>query len=268
MVKEMKTFQRLTLTAMLATSALLATGCSGNGAQAVPAPSTTESAASATVAATTAPTTSAVPAVALPAGIIAKGVANDGKGQYLQTSIADTDPAMQYNPAITDDAAKAHYSAADLADAQKVIVKFIAEEAIDSTLNGGTDIDGWFAAHKDEIFPTNQAIMLSELKAGKDDVAREQWIASKPGYSYVHGADTPRVTARTITPTKFRYVESGSLQGVMLDTNVSYSMKVTGGSHTGIQSTTATISFAVAKDSADGKWKIAGYNSHYTTAEG
>lgn len=206
--------------------------------------------------------------VSFPDGIVAKGVANDGIGAYLQTSIADTDPAMQYNPAITDDAAKAHYSAAQLADAQKVIVRFIAEEAIDSTLNGGNaDVDGWWAAHKDQIHPSNQAIMLNDLKAGKDDVAREQWIAKKTGYSYVHGADTPRVTARTITPVKFYYVETGPLQGLMLDTTAAYSMAVKGGlGH--IQNSTAEISYAVAIDPADGKWKIAGYDAGFHTREG
>ena len=204
----------------------------------------------------------------LPNGMIAKGVANDGKGDYLQTSIADTDPAMKYNPAITDDAAKAHYSETDLAEAQKVIVRFIAEEAIDSTINGGTDVDGWWAAHKDEIHPLNQ-VMLQDLKSKDDLLARERWIADRPGYSYVHGASTTRVTERTITPTKLRYVESSNLQGVMLDTNASWSMAVTGGTHGNVQNTTATISFAVAKDPADGnKWKIAGYNANYNTAEG
>lgn len=47
---------------------------------------------------------------------------------------------MQYDPAIVDDAAKAHFSEAELTEAQRMIVRFIAEEAIDSTLNGGTDI--------------------------------------------------------------------------------------------------------------------------------
>jgi hypothetical protein len=270
--ERMKTFQRLTLTAILAASALLATGCSGNGSQAVPAPSTTDSAASATVTATTAPKANAVPAVALPAGIIAKGVANDGKGDYLQTSISDSDPAMQYNPAIADDGAKAHYSAADLAEAQKVAVKFIAEEAIDSTLNGGSgDIASWWASHKNEIHPLNQDIMLTDMKNDKGDKAvidTEAWMASKPGYSYVHGATTTRVKTRTITPTALRFVQSGTLEGVMLDTKASWTMEVTGGTHTGVQSTTAELSFAVAKDPADGKWKIAGYNTNYHTAEG
>ena len=270
MVKEMKTFQRLTLTAMLAASVLLATGCSGNNERTDPTPSSVAGTASpvSSAAPATVPTPTAVPAAALPAGIIAKGVANDGKGDYLQTTIADTDPAMQYNPALADDAAKAHYSEADLAEAQKVAVKFIAEEVIDSTLNGGGNVDTWWAAHKDQIHPLNQDMMLSELKAGKDNVARESWMATKPGYSYVHGADTPRVQSRTITPVAFRYVESDTLQGVMLDTQISYSMKVTGGTHTGIQSTTANASYAVAKDPADGKWKIAGYKANFQTSEG
>lgn len=272
MVKEMKTFQRLTLTATLAVAALLATGCSGNGAQAAdPVPSTTASQTASSTPTTKGSDTPSAAAVTLPAGIVAKGVANDGKGEYLQTTIADTDPAMKYNPAITDDAAKAHYSEVDLAEAQKMIVKFIAEEAIDSTLNGGTDVDGWWAAHKDQVLPENQAVMLADIKNdnGKQQVlARESWMSAKPGYSYLHGATTPRIQSRTITPTALRFVESGGLQGVMLDTNVSYSMKVTGGTHSGIQSTTATLSFAVAKDPTDGKWKIAGYNTNYTTAEG
>jgi hypothetical protein len=115
-----------------------------------------------------------VPRRLLPGGLVAKGVANDGKGDYLQTSIADTDPAMKYNPAIADDAAKAHYSEAELAEAQKVIVRFIAEEGIDSTLNNGTDIDGWFAANKDQIHPAVHDIVLADLKADKDVVARER----------------------------------------------------------------------------------------------
>ncbi|QHK20693.1 hypothetical protein GU243_14230 [Pseudarthrobacter psychrotolerans] len=204
----------------------------------------------------------------MPSGIVAKGVANDGKGDYLQTSIADTDPAMRYNPAITDDAAKAHFSEAELAEAQKVIVRFIAEEAIDSTLNDGTDIDGWFAAHKDQISPVDQPLMLDDVKSSKDIVARERWMATKPGLSYVHGADTPRVTARTITPIALSYVEGNGEQGVQLDTTTSYEMAVAvDGKRKKVQSTTAELSFAAAKDPADGKWKIAGWNTNYHTAE-
>lgn len=202
-------------------------------------------------------------------GIISKGIANDGTGNYLQTSIADTDPAMTYNPAITDEAAKAHYSEAELAEAHKVIVRFIAEESIDSTLNGGsTDVDGWYAAHKDQIHPANQTIMFNDLKAGKDDVSREQWITKREGYSYLHGDTTQRISERTITPTQLYYVESSDLRGVMLDTTATWSMKVTGGAHTGIQYTTAEISYSAAIDPADGKWKIAGYDTNYHTVEG
>jgi hypothetical protein len=205
----------------------------------------------------------------LPNGIVAKGVANDGKGEYLQTSIADTDPAMKYNPAITDGAAKAHFSEAELAEAHKTAVKFIAEEAIDSTLNGGTDVDGWFAAHKDQIHPLNQDIMLNDMKSEKDILARERWMTSRPGYSYAHGATTPRVISRTITPIALRYAGTAPLHGVMLETTASYEMAVEKKDAPDIvQSSTAEMSFAVIIDPADGKWKIAGYDTNYHTAAG
>lgn len=246
--------------ALIFTSACSASEAAAPAGTAFPSASAS---ASATPSATPAPT--ATFPYTLSSGLIAKGIANDGHGDYIQTSIADTDPAMQYNPAITDDAAKAHYSAAELADAQKFIVRFIAEEAIDSTLNNGTDVDGWLAAHKDEMHPANQAGLLSDLKAGKVVMARETWMADRPDLSYVHGAGTPRVKSRTITPVKLRYVTSANLQGVMLDTTASYAMAVNRGTLKTTQSTTAELSFAVAKDPADGKWKIAGYNANYHT---
>lgn len=260
---------RKILTATGIAGALVFTSsCSASGAL-TPSPTDTSSPPSISQTATPSPTATSAPTPTLAAGIIAKGAANDGKGVYLQTSIADTDPAMKYDPAIADADAKAHYSEAELADAQKAAVKFVAEEAIDSTLNGGgTDIDGWYAAHKGQIHPANQSIMLADLKAGKNAVARESWMADKPGYSYVHGDNTPRVTSRTITPTAIAYVESGSLQGVWVDTKVSYTMKVTGGAGANNQSSTAELSYAMAKDPADGKWKIAGYDSNFHTAEG
>lgn len=176
---------------------------------------------------------------------------------------------MQYNPAIADAAAKAHFSAADLAEAQKVIVRFIAEEAIDSTLNGGDgDVDAWWAAHKDQIHPSYQGEILKTLRESSGDktvLATENWMKSKPDLSYVHGDSTPRVSSRTINPTALRFVEDSQLQGVMLDTNVVYSMKVTRAAGPGVQNSTGEVSFAAAKDPADGEWKIAGYNTAYHT---
>lgn len=244
--------------------------CSSPEPASAPVQSPSGSASSAPTA--TAEPTAATVALKMPAGITIKGVANDGVGDYLQTSISDDDPAMKYNPAIADAGAKAHYSEAELAEAQKVVVKFIAEEAIDSTLNGGKgNVDVWWNTHKNQIHPLNQDAMLIDLKnPEKAMLSTERWMAEKPTpYTYVHGTETPRVTARTITPLALRFVESANLQGVMLDTNVTYSMEVTDGKKRNIQNSTGKLSFAVAKDPADGgKWKIAGYLTDYKTLEG
>lgn len=251
----------------IAGALIFTSSCSSSGSLGASGPTDTSSPSSISQTASPSSTHAAVPV--LPAGIVAKGVANDGKGDYVQTSISDTDPAMLYNPAIADSAAKFNFSPTDLADAQKVAVKFIAEEAIDSTLNGGNDVDSWWAAHKDEIHPANQDIMLKDLKSDQDILARERWMVKFPGYSYVHGDTTPRVSARTITPTQISYVESPTLKGVTVVANASWSMNVTGGGKNGnVQKSTAKLSFSVAKDPADGKWKIAGYNTTYNTAEG
>jgi hypothetical protein len=248
MVQQMKTFPRLTFTAMLVASAFLVSGCGGHSET---------------------PSTAPAAAPTLSAGLVVKGVANDGTGDYLQTTIADSDPAMTYNPALADEAAKKHFSDADLAEAQKAAVKFIAEEAIDSTLNGGgNDVDVWYEAHKDVILPANQSTMLNDLKSGKGILAREEWMTKRTGYSYVHGADIPRVTERTITPKKLSFVEKNNLQGVKVSTEVNYSMPVIGGTHSKIQTTKGEVSFSVSKDPADGKWKIAGYNTAYHTTAG
>ena len=262
--------RKIVAAAGIAGALLFTSACSASVAAAPAGTSSPSGSASATAAPSSA---SAIPVTfpfTLPSGLVAKGVANDGTGDYLQTSIADTDPAMKYNPVIADDAAKAHFSEAELAEAQKVIVRFIAEEAIDSTLNDGVDVDGWYAAHKDQIHPASQDLTLKAIRSDKDILSRERWMAARPGYSYVHGANTPRVTSRTITPVKLEYVEGADLQGVMLTTTASWDMAVDKqGAMSSVQVSTGEINFAAAKDPADGKWKFAGWNdTNYHTAEG
>lgn len=260
--------RKIVAAAGIAGALIFTSACSAPETTSAAATSGTSDAAPASATASTVPSPTTAAQEILPNGLVAKGVANDGKGDYVQTSIADTDPAMKYNPAITEDAAKTHYSDADLAEAQKVIVKFIAEEAIDSTLNGGGgNIDGWWVAHQDQIHPLNRDLMLSEMKSGGTIVDHESWMAEQPDLAYVHGKTTSRLNSRTITPVKLRFVEGNGLQGVMLDTTASWEMGVTFETGSKVQPTTAEMSIAVAKDDADGKWKIAGYNTNFHTTE-
>jgi hypothetical protein len=109
--------------------------------------------------------------------------------------------------------------------------------------------------------------MLGELKSDKSPLDEERWMAEQPDLAYVHGNATSRLNNRTITPVKLRYVTSNNLQCVILDTNASWEMEVTFANGSKVQPTTADISVAVAKDDADGKWKIAGYNTNFHTTE-
>jgi hypothetical protein len=255
---------RRTVSALgIAGALIFASACSASVAASPAGTSSPSESASASATATPTPTASS-----LARGVVAKGVANDGIGDYLQTSITDGDPAMTYDPAVVTDAAKAHFSVAELTEAQRMVVRFIAEEAIDSTLNGGTDVDGWFAAHKEQIYPAAQEMMLSDLKAGKTVLANETWMAAQPGLSYLHGADKSRVKTRNISLGKLDYAENAGLQAVWVDTAASYEMPVTWGEgRNKVQSTSAQLGFAAAKDPDDGKWKIAGWDTNYSTAE-
>jgi hypothetical protein len=96
---------------------------------------------------------------------------------------------------------------------------------VTSTLNGGTDIDGWWAAHKDQIHPANQ-VMLTDLNAGRVILSTEAWMAKRHA-SYDQGANTYRVNERDIAPLKLYFVESAEAQVVVLDTSASYEMPVT-----------------------------------------
>lgn len=72
--------------------------------------------------------------------------------------------------------------------------------------------------------------MLKDLRdPAKDILARECCMIAQPDLSYAHGADTPRVTSRIISPQKLSYVEGSNVQGVYLDTKVTYNMVVTCG---------------------------------------
>ena len=96
------------------------------------------------------------PAEYVPAGpSIAGGeVIKTDKGEYLQSTIADDDPAMTYDPTTALGKPTDYLSLEQIEKGQKFAVKFIAEEVIDSPLNhNASSVDDWWSinANKFEI---------------------------------------------------------------------------------------------------------------------
>lgn len=115
----------------------------------------------------------------LPPGVTVKAVVNNGRGTYLQTSIGDDNPAMKYSPDRADEATKAKYTPEQLQEAQQFIVRFIAEEGLDSTINGGGDAEAWWSVHEEHFHPDAHAAIYADLIAGKKVIQRELWQQEK-----------------------------------------------------------------------------------------
>ena len=162
---------------------------------------------------------------------------------------------------------------ADILAAQQAIVSFIAEQGIDSPLNGGLMTrDDWWAKNKKYFHPDYHDNMYQDISEGKLVVLQETWQKEKYGdaYHYVTSPDQPRIYNRTIKPTVLWLVEP-NYKTVALEAEVSYDMPVVpnvGLTGTGVQKSSGTMTFSATKDATTGKWLIDGYDHKMNTTEG
>lgn len=215
-----------------------------------------------TTAPVTSPTTisaTATPSAPVKGGIPTKGVADGGHGKYLQTTIDDSDPAMKYNAALATPTATSMYSSEDLAAVQKKAVKFMAEEGLDATANGG-DAEAWWAAHSGEIAPSYQVQAHDDVINNKGFVVTDAILGGK--YKYADDATKPRIANRELTVTKIDVLGSGAIavfanakydvNAINLETNKPE--QVTG---------VATMAYSYTKDSTTQQWLISGYQNQF-----
>jgi hypothetical protein len=233
-----------------------------------PAPTSSPTSISQTATPSASPSASASVPAAIGTPAPTAGVVTTSKGSYLQSTISPDDPAMKVNQSIVDPSVQS-MDPADLQAAQQSVVKFTAEEGIDSTLNGGGEnTDQWWEKNKSKLSPTYHTEMLQTLKEGKPFVMNENWQNSYDGkYQYITSADKPRIYDRVITP---KAIWSPSAGTVAVQMEVSYKMPVkpgVGKTGTGIQSTAGTMTYSATKD-ANGNWLIDGYDHEMKTTEG
>lgn len=210
------------------------------------------------------------------AGTVVNGIptkpelAFDGKNYYVQTTIADDDPAMTYDRNITTDIARNLYTHEELADGQVFATKFVAEEVLDSTLNDNpTDkgtIEKWFAKNKENIDPEQHqsfVTALNEPPNGENEfLIRGDYRAG--AYQLASGADQLRVLSRTITPTAIRAdtIDGKPYVEYEAKVRVAYNAKINGLNST--ETVDAKVQTTLRKDPTSGKWVIAGANNVFT----
>lgn len=198
-----------------------------------------------------------------------KGLANDGKGEYLQTTISAEDPAMTVIPETVDPSASERFTADEIQDAQRFVATFIAEETIDSTLSANptdrTTIDAWWSRNKDKIESSNLDVLYADITSSDENkplVIRGFFRDGK--YQLMYGASQPHVIDRTLTPTSVKGGDVNGMKLIAFDFDASYNLVANQDGKQTPETTTATISYTVTKE-ATGQWQITGYTTHFNT---
>lgn len=209
-------------------------------------------------------------------GDVVKGIptkselANNGKGEYIQTTISDDDPAMKFNSAlVTTPEASKLFTDAEMEDAQKFVMRYIAEEIIDSQINDNStdtkNIDDWWAKNKDKMAPQYQEEFLSSLKG--DDLTKALVFRTNfRTYSLDYGKDKTRVFDRKLTVDK---IQGGTINGssvLIFDASGNFSMPAVVGDSVKQEDTSASFRLSVSKEPSTGKWVIVGAKNTFKTA--
>lgn len=230
---------------------------------------------SASVLETPTPTTSATTSASSLAGTVINGIptkkeiVQDENGPYIQSTIEVDDPAMKYNPAVVEATALEAYSAEDIAKAQQFVIQHIAEEGIDSILNGTKAnqeiVDKWWAANKDKYDPQYSAEIPVRL-ASNDKVVMPLYRYTGEKSKLVSGENVTHVNSRSITPVAIR---AGELEGKMrlgfqVNSNTVYNIVTESGNKT-VNAVSAEWIYTLTKNDSNGEWMISGFQNTFTS---
>lgn len=197
-------------------------------------------------------------------------LAYDGKNYYVQTTIADDDPAMTYNPNITTDVARNLFTPEELKEGQIFATKFVAEEVLDSTLNDNYSdkdtIDKWVTKNKEKFAPEQYDSFVKNLNrpyTNEDEVlVRGGYRENK--YELTSGVEQTRILSRSITPTVIRADTIGGKPYVEYEAKVRVAYKVKVNGQDTVETVDAKLQTILYKDPTTGKWGIAGANNIFT----
>lgn len=251
---------------MLAALTFVGSGCSAPevGTAASPSASATEATRTQT------PSPTSVQSARESNGVPIKGPAQNKNGKYLQTTLNPVDPVVgAFDPkSVTGDAVNT-FSADELKEAVRIAEVFIAEEGIDSTLNGSNDpadVDAWWRTNKSRFTPKLQADAYEYVKAGNTLVVRGAWDKANTGNrQYWYDENSSRIQIRENT-IKSVDVSSKFPNSVGVDTNLNYIIwgKDEAGKKYPIN-VKGNFYLNLRKDeTTDGKWLIDGQNCNYT----
>ena len=194
---------------IVAAALLFVTACAAEGDPAA-GPGSASSSPAATE--TSVPIDTPMPSAAdYPDGIVPNGPSTIGADPYIRSTIADDDTAMQYDPSLAPSDVKAAFTEDQLSDALQFVVRFLAENYVDTPLINSAADDGkaWFEQNKGVLNPKGHDDYLMRLStpAGARSVPGPADGPVIPALNFMDGdavlevvysQDEPRVTERNI----------------------------------------------------------------------
>lgn len=261
-------FQKATAIAGAATMLFLVTSCTAGTAQVNAAPES-----SAVASPSSSPSAAATtPSGPKPGDVInglptKKELANDGKGSYIQATVAEDSPLFDYKPSVVDGTASALFSKAEILEAQKIAIKFTVEEVLDSTMNGNpTDAankEAWWAKNKDMYHPSVQKEFYADVLGNNEEKPFVYRGYFRKNYDLAYGNDTTHLASYKLDLTRVAGGEANGLPGLAFDFKSTFAMNANVDGNKTLEATNATQSLSLVKD--NGKWLIVGDNLYYKT---
>lgn len=128
-----------------------------------------------------------------------KGLAENEKGQYLQITISDDDPALVYDPNIVTPQISEKFTAEEITEAQKFAMTFFVEEGLDSTLNDGTNYDEWINRELSNFTPRLHSELTTALKSDVEFINLRGWGKGQK-YTYQYDKNSTRILGYILEP--------------------------------------------------------------------
>lgn len=150
-----------------------------------------------------------------------------------------------------------------------MIVNFISEETIGSSLNGSVvppDFEAWFERNKDKFEPKEHSGFLSSLRSRDTTVMIVFLPYFRAGkYDLRYGKDATHVLSQTISPTGVYGGELGGKQAMKIEATVGFDLAALVDGEVRKETTTGTVGYSVLKDPDTGKWLISGFTNTFST---
>lgn len=214
------------------------------------------------------PSASISPAAPAGPSITGGEVIKTDKGEYLQSTIADDDPAMTYDPATAIGNPEDHVSREQIEKGQKFTVKFLAEEVMDSPLNNNASgVDGWWSKNKDKFDPVYQDSIRKDFDDGDGPAVRNKWQEDyEPyDYEYIYSPTETRLSDRNIDVYEVYFSENNLL---VIKTNWDYTAKVQTPDGIALEKVTGDYTVGLTpSDKEESGWVISHYSHTYDVVD-